>query len=223
MALAGGVCVMGSPGLLRRVLQAARPFRRRPLPRPTARTPAARCGPKVRRCSCCSAGRARCATGGAVLAEVRASCVNSGRPHHRPDRAERQAQARLFHRAIDAAGVRPEDIGMIEGHGTGTRLGDRTELRSLAQTYGATAPGRGRAARLGQVQRRARPGRRGCAGAGQGAASPPSTRAVPPACTPTRRSREIDWDSTGSTAGHQADAVARRSTADGSPRCRRSA
>lgn len=39
---------------------------------------------------------------------------------------------------------------MIEGHGTGTKLGDRTELTSLAQTYGATAPGRG--AVLGSVK-----------------------------------------------------------------------
>jgi mycobactin polyketide synthetase MbtC len=39
--------------------------------------------------------------------------------------------------------VRPEQVGMVEGHGTGTRIGDRTELRSLSETYGDTAPGDG--------------------------------------------------------------------------------
>jgi mycobactin polyketide synthetase MbtC len=32
---------------------------------------------------------------------------------------------------------------MVEGHGTGTRLGDRTELCSLSEVYGATEPARG--------------------------------------------------------------------------------
>src|SRR6202012_1672651 len=48
------------------------------------------------------------------------------------------------------AGIKPEEVGMVEGHGTGTRLGDRTELRSLAQTYGDTESDNG--ALLGSVK-----------------------------------------------------------------------
>ena len=85
-----------------------------------------------------------------ILAEVRATAVNQDGRTTGLTAPSGQAQTRLFQKAIGNAGVRPEDVGMIEGHGTGTRLGDRTELRSLAQTYGSTAPGTG--AVLGSVK-----------------------------------------------------------------------
>jgi mycobactin polyketide synthetase MbtC len=47
------------------------------------------------------------------------------------------AQEKLIRRVIDMAGVDAADIGMIEGHGTATRAGDRAELTALLNTYGA--------------------------------------------------------------------------------------
>ncbi|NED67296.1 polyketide synthase, partial [Streptomyces sp. SID10244] len=44
-------------------------------------------------------------------------------------------------RTIAAAGVCPADIDVVEGHGTGTPLGDPMELRALQNTYGAARSG----------------------------------------------------------------------------------
>jgi mycobactin polyketide synthetase MbtC len=46
------------------------------------------------------------------------------------------AQEKLIRRVIHAAGIDPGDVGMIEGHGTATRAGDRAELTALQNTYG---------------------------------------------------------------------------------------
>lgn len=48
-----------------------------------------------------------------------------------------RAQAQVVQKTIDAAGIDPADIGMIEGHGTATQAGDPVELLALFQTYGA--------------------------------------------------------------------------------------
>ncbi|WP_454198428.1 beta-ketoacyl [acyl carrier protein] synthase domain-containing protein [Nocardia sp. Marseille-Q1738] len=47
------------------------------------------------------------------------------------------AQERLIRKTIDLAGIAPADVGMIEGHGTATRAGDPVELIALQNTYGA--------------------------------------------------------------------------------------
>jgi mycobactin polyketide synthetase MbtC len=47
------------------------------------------------------------------------------------------AQEKLIRRVVHAAGIDPADMGMIEGHGTATRAGDRAELTALLNTYGA--------------------------------------------------------------------------------------
>lgn len=85
-----------------------------------------------------------------IVAEVRATSMNQDGRSAGLSAPSGDAQVRLFRRAIRQAGVKPAEVGMIEGHGTGTRLGDRTELRSLAQTYGDTEPGDG--ALLGSVK-----------------------------------------------------------------------
>lgn len=131
-----------------------------------------------------------------ILAEVRASGVNSDGRTVGLTAPSEHAQRRLFRRAIDQAGVSPEDVGMVEGHGTGTRLGDRTELHALAATYGDTAPGRGPL--LGSVKSnighaQAAAGALGLAKvlvAAEHASIPPTLHADEP-------SREIDWDATG--------------------------
>ncbi|MFC3966393.1 beta-ketoacyl [acyl carrier protein] synthase domain-containing protein [Nocardia jiangsuensis] len=58
------------------------------------------------------------------------------------------AQERLIRSTIAKAGIDPADIGMIEGHGTATRAGDPVELRALQNTYGAA----GSAPLLGSVK-----------------------------------------------------------------------
>jgi mycobactin polyketide synthetase MbtC len=131
-----------------------------------------------------------------IVAEVRATAVNQDGRSAGLSAPSGDAQIRLFRRAIAEAGIRPEEVGMVEGHGTGTRLGDRTELQSLAQTYGATAPGGG--ALLGSVKSNV-----GHALAASGAlglakvlvAAEHST--IPPTLHAAEASDEIDWDSQG--------------------------
>ncbi|WP_069161969.1 polyketide synthase [Nocardia altamirensis] len=48
-----------------------------------------------------------------------------------------EAQERLIRRTIEIAGIDPGAIGMIEGHGTATRAGDPAELTALQNTYGS--------------------------------------------------------------------------------------
>jgi mycobactin polyketide synthetase MbtC len=131
-----------------------------------------------------------------ILAEVRATCVNQDGRTIGLTAPSGQAQTRLFQRAIGAAGVRPGDVGMIEGHGTGTRLGDRTELRSLAQTYGSTAPGTG--AVLGSVKSNV--GHSQAAAGALGLAKvivAAEHGAVPASLHTEHASREIKWEEQG--------------------------
>ncbi len=48
-------------------------------------------------------------------------------------------QQLAIQRALDQAGTGPEAIDLIEAHGPGTRLGDRTEVASYAAVYGGVA------------------------------------------------------------------------------------
>ncbi|MFX0580641.1 polyketide synthase [Nocardia nepalensis] len=60
------------------------------------------------------------------------------------------AQRRLIEKTLAAAGIRPDDVGLIEGHGTGTPVGDPLELTALAEVYGGTD--RAASPRLGSVK-----------------------------------------------------------------------
>jgi mycobactin polyketide synthetase MbtC len=131
-----------------------------------------------------------------VLAEVCATGVNQDGRTVGLTAPSEAAQARLFRKAIDAAGVRPEHVGMIEGHGTGTRLGDRTELRALTATYGGGTPGSG--ALLGSVKSNI--GHAQAAAGGLGLAKvllAAAHGAVPASLHVDERSREIDWEARG--------------------------
>ncbi|OBH96606.1 polyketide synthase [Mycobacterium sp. E2733] len=131
-----------------------------------------------------------------VIAEVRATAVNQDGRSAGLSAPSGDAQVRLFRRAMAHAGIRPEEVAMVEGHGTGTRLGDRTELRSLAQTYGDTAPGGG--ALLGSVKSNL-----GHALAASGALGLAKVLvaaehgAIPPTLHASDASPEIDWESQG--------------------------
>ncbi|BBY25549.1 beta-ketoacyl [acyl carrier protein] synthase domain-containing protein [Mycobacterium stomatepiae] len=131
-----------------------------------------------------------------IIAEVRATAVNQDGRSAGLSAPSEEAQVRLFRRAITQAGITPEEVGMIEGHGTGTRLGDRTELRSLAETYGDTEPGSG--ALLGSVKSNvghslAAAGALGLAKVLVSAAH----GAIPATPHATEASPEIDWEGQG--------------------------
>lgn len=51
-------------------------------------------------------------------------------------------QERTIREALARSGLHADDIGYIECHATGTRLGDAVELRSMGRVYGAVAGGR---------------------------------------------------------------------------------
>jgi acyl transferase domain-containing protein len=48
----------------------------------------------------------------------------------------REGQVRTLERAYGQAGISPAEVGLIEAHGTGTVVGDRTELGTLAEVFG---------------------------------------------------------------------------------------
>ena len=53
-------------------------------------------------------------------------------------RPERRGQLLALRRAYDLAGLHPSAVGLYEGHGTGTAVGDATELAALAELRGDT-------------------------------------------------------------------------------------
>ncbi|MGO9693205.1 MAG: polyketide synthase, partial [Mycobacterium sp.] len=59
-----------------------------------------------------------------------------------------RAQEQVIRKTLDAAGIDPADVGMIEGHGTATLAGDPVELLALFKTYGAA----GSEALLGSIK-----------------------------------------------------------------------
>lgn len=195
MALSGGVCVMGTPGYFVE------------FSKQHALSDDGHCRPYSAHASgtvwaegaamfVLQRKSAALRNGRRILAEVRATAVNQDGRTTGLTAPSGAAQQRLFAKAIEQAAVRPADVGMIEGHGTGTRLGDRTELRSLAQTYGATEPGSG--ALLGSVKSNVGHSQAAAGGLGLAKVILAAERAAIPATLHVDEvSREIDWDSQG--------------------------
>ncbi|MGH3719490.1 MAG: type I polyketide synthase [Pseudonocardiaceae bacterium] len=77
------------------------------------------------------------AIGERVLAVLLGSAVNQDGASSGLTVPNGPAQTDLVREAIADAGIRPEDIGYIEAHGTGTPLGDPIELRALGAALGA--------------------------------------------------------------------------------------
>jgi mycobactin polyketide synthetase MbtC len=195
LALAGGVCVMGSPGFFVEFSKQhalsddghCRPYSVQASGTVWAEGAAMFV---LQRRSAALRDRRE------ILAELRVTCLNQDGRSVGLTAPSGEAQARLFARALERAGVRPQDIGMIEGHGTATRLGDRTELISLSQTYGATEPGTGPL--LGSVKSNL--GHTQAAAGGLGLAKvlvAAEHGAVPATLHAEQASCEIDWDSQG--------------------------
>ncbi|WP_084515136.1 beta-ketoacyl [acyl carrier protein] synthase domain-containing protein [Nocardia acidivorans] len=135
-ALAGAACVMGSPGAF---------FE---FSKNNALAPDGRCRPYSDNALGTLWGegvgvvvleresRAR-ALGHRVYGRLLASRINhnaKGAPIAVPSAA---AQERLVRRTVAVAGIDPSLVDMIEGHGTGTAVGDPLELTALQRVYGA--------------------------------------------------------------------------------------
>ncbi|WP_029386066.1 type I polyketide synthase, partial [Streptomyces leeuwenhoekii] len=71
-----------------------------------------------------------------VLAVVRGSAVNSDGASSRLTAPNGIAQERVIRQALTAAGLAPGQVDAVEGHGTGTALGDPIEAEALLATYG---------------------------------------------------------------------------------------
>ncbi|MBP2472364.1 polyketide synthase 12 [Crossiella equi] len=77
-----------------------------------------------------------------VLALLRGSAVNSDGASNGLTAPSRPAQERVIRAALADAGLSTSDIDLVEGHGTGTKLGDPIEIGALAATYGSRGDGR---------------------------------------------------------------------------------
>lgn len=78
--------------------------------------------------------------GDPVLALVKGSAVNQDGRSQGLTAPNGRAQERVVRSALDAAGLRPEDLDHVEAHGTGTTLGDPVEGRALARVFGPGRP-----------------------------------------------------------------------------------
>jgi polyketide synthase 2 len=75
--------------------------------------------------------------GDRILAVVRGSAVNQDGATDGLAAPSQAAQERLYRTALEAAGVAPEQVGLIETHGTGTPVGDPVEFGSISAVYGS--------------------------------------------------------------------------------------
>ncbi|ADJ42438.1 rifamycin polyketide synthase [Amycolatopsis mediterranei S699] len=71
-----------------------------------------------------------------VLAVIRGSAVNQDGASNGLTAPNGPAQQRVIRKALASAGLTPSDVDTVEGHGTGTVLGDPIEVQALLATYG---------------------------------------------------------------------------------------
>ncbi|MCQ4209005.1 type I polyketide synthase [Streptomyces longispororuber] len=71
-----------------------------------------------------------------VLAVIRGSAVNQDGASNGLTAPNGPAQQRVIRKALAGAGLTPADVDTVEGHGTGTVLGDPIETQALLATYG---------------------------------------------------------------------------------------
>ncbi|MCB0198227.1 MAG: polyketide synthase, partial [Anaerolineae bacterium] len=88
--------------------------------------------------------------GDRVLAVVRGSALNQDGRSSGLTAPNGQAQEAVIKAALADAQLRPEDVSVIEAHGTGTPLGDPIEIKALNAVYGKRAAGQ--ALKVGSVK-----------------------------------------------------------------------
>ncbi|MEU9336961.1 type I polyketide synthase [Streptomyces sp. NPDC048290] len=86
-----------------------------------------------------------------VLAVVRGTAVNQDGASNGLTAPSASAQQRVVRQALADAGLDPRDVDAVEGHGTGTTLGDPIEARALVAAYGQDRPA-GRPLWLGSLK-----------------------------------------------------------------------
>ncbi|MEU8897603.1 type I polyketide synthase [Nocardia sp. NPDC048505] len=72
-----------------------------------------------------------------ILAVIRGSAVNQDGASNGLVAPNGPAQQRVIRQALANAGVPAAEVDLVEGHGTGTALGDPIEAHALLSTYGA--------------------------------------------------------------------------------------
>jgi acyl transferase domain-containing protein len=75
-----------------------------------------------------------------VLAVLRGTAVNQDGASNGLTAPSGPAQERVIRAALADAALSAADVDVVEGHGTGTRLGDPIEARALLATYGSDRP-----------------------------------------------------------------------------------
>ncbi len=86
-----------------------------------------------------------------IRAVIRGSAVNHNGRSNGLSAPYRAGQQKVIGKALARSGLAPSQIGYVEAHAPGTRIGDAIEMQALRDTYGATRPD-GQPCRVGSVK-----------------------------------------------------------------------